>query len=278
MNAPESDECPDLQVLAAYVEGTLDEELVGGVMAHVNDCLTCRFVVLRAAAVDEEEQEEEAAVPWWRYAVAATVLVALIGTFFVGQRLRRRPDPIAMMASAAPAQARILEPRLSGGFRWAPYQNVMAGGQQSPTGEELKARGVAGKVLNDLQTDKSAQALHAKGVAHLLRDNAGAAVALLRTSAGLAPRDPRVWNDLAAALYIHAQDDAELREALVAARRAIELDPHFNEAYFNVALIQERIGTRAEIRSAWRAYLEHDSSSGWAAEAKNRLALYRDGS
>jgi Flp pilus assembly protein TadD len=149
---------------------------------------------------------------------------------------------------------------------------------QSPSSEELIARGVAGRVLHDLEGDHSTTAVHAKAVALLLRDNARAAIPLLRTCTRFTPRDARVWNDLAAALYIHGQDDAETHEALAAARHAIQLDPRLAEAYFNIALILERSGTKTEVRAAWSDYLRIDSSSGWAEEAKNRLALYHDGS
>jgi tetratricopeptide (TPR) repeat protein len=239
----------------------------------VSRCNTCRDIVAGTAAIAVTDQGHA----WWKYGAAAAILFVVVGgTLLVIQLIGKRSDPIAIMASAAPVRVRSVEPRLSG-FRWAPYRNIMAAGSHE-TGEELVARGVAGRVLHQLQSDNSARGLHAKGVANLLRDDAGAAVSLLRTSARLKPRDARIWNDLAAALYIHDQDGAELREALAAARRAIQLDPALTEAYFNTALILERTGTKAEIRAAWNEYLRHDSTSGWAEEAKNRLAIYRDGS
>jgi tetratricopeptide (TPR) repeat protein len=273
VNAPQTDHPFDLQVLAAFAEGTLDRDALPDVIGHVSHCKACREIVAGAAAIEADHSRHS----WWKYAVAAAILIVIIGGTLIRQRVGTRSDPIAVMASAAPVRVRSVEPRLSG-FEWAPYRNVMGNSSPHSSGEELVARGVAGRVLNQLRSDDSARGLHAKGVAHLLRDDAAAALSLLRKSARLTPLDARVWNDLAAALYIHDQDDAELREALGAARRAVHLDPRLSEAYFNVALVLERIGSKAEIRAAWTEYLRHDSTSGWAEEARNRLAIYRDGS
>jgi tetratricopeptide (TPR) repeat protein len=273
LNAP--DRCLDLEILSAFVEGVLDEETVADVIRHLAFCAKCRLVVERAAAIEEEDEYSGS---WWKVAVAASVIVfAILGAWvLLKPRPTAHPDPIRMMASTAPKMLRNVEPRLTGGFRWAPYRNVMAD-VRNKSAEELVAGGVAAQVLRDLKDDKSARALHAKAIACLVRDNAAAAVSLLRVAARLDAGDARVWNDLAAALYIDAQVDAELHEALGAARRAIRLDPRLSEAYFNVALILERVGTKQEIKSAWIEYLRHDPSRGWSEEARDRLTHYEDG-
>lgn len=205
----------------------------------------------------------------------ATAVAAFAAVWIIRELMPARADPIARMASAAPESIRTIQPRLSGGYRWAPFRNVMAGAPEQSS-EELTAGSVAGQVLHELKDDTSARALHARGVAYLVRENPAAAVPLLRKATRLLPRDARVWNDLAAALYVYARAEAELREALAAARRAVRLDPRLLEAYFNVALILERIGTKEEIRTAWREYLRRDPSGGWSDEAKERLALHQE--
>jgi tetratricopeptide (TPR) repeat protein len=204
----------------------------------------------------------------------AIAAVAAVAWFAVQSRRSTGADPIARMVSAAPLSTRTIKPRLSGGYGWAPFRNVMAEVPDT-SAEELKASSVAGQVLQQLKNDTSARALHAKGIAYLVRDNAAAAVPLLRQAARLLPKDARIWNDLAAALYVFAQSDVELREALAAAKIATRLDPGLTEGYFNIALILERgVGTREQIKNAWREYLRHDPSGGWSDEAKERLALY----
>jgi tetratricopeptide (TPR) repeat protein len=281
LNAPNTDH-PDLEIQSAFIEGSLDEETTLEVVRHLSRCATCRLVVERAAEVEEEFEESERAVAAATsrspsgFVIAISVIFAMMVVTVVVLVARRpvQADPIMRMASVAPLSARRIEPRLSGGFRWAPYRNLMAS-TQDKSSEELTAGSVAGQVLHELKEDKSARALHAKGIAHLVRGEAAAAVSALRKSADLAPRDARIWNDLAAALYMNAQVEAEWRDALEAARRAIRLDPRQIEPYFNVALILERIGTKEEVRSAWGEYLRHDPSSDWSDEAKERLAHYQ---
>jgi len=287
---------PDLEVQSAFIEGKLNPSKAAEVIRHLSRCARCRLVVGRAAEIEEELEEKNAAQPrrwlprrrrrsWerrpvWRMKKAAIAIVialaALAGVWTViDSMLLLRADPIVRMASSAPISMRTIQPRLSGGYRWAPFRNVMAGVPDT-SAEELTAGSVAGEVLQKLKNDSSARALHAKGVAYLIRDNAAAAVPLLRHAARLSPRDARIRNDLAAALYVSAQSDVELREALAAARNATRLNSRLTEAYFNIALILERgIGTKQQIKAAWSEYLRRDPSGGWSDEARERLARHQ---
>ncbi len=295
MSDSESDH-PDLEVQSAFIEGKLDPSKAAEVIRHLSRCARCRLVVGRAAEIEEELEEENAAQPrrwlpqrrrrsWERRPVGRVqktaiviviVLAALAGVWTVIDSMQRlRADPIVRMASSAPISTRTIQPRLSGGYRWAPFRNVMAGAPDT-SAEELTVGSVAGEVLQELKNDSSARALHAKGVAYLIRDNAAAAVPLLRHAARLSPRDARIRNDLAAALYVSAQSDVELREALAAARNAARLDSRLTEAYFNIALILERgIGNKQQIKAAWSEYLRRDPSGGWSDEARERLAHHQ---
>lgn len=278
MNAPER--CIDLEALSSFVDGALDGQPLNEVIRHLSRCASCRLIVERAAELEDERAEAVAPASEgtvkWKAAFAAALILALGATFLLvdNARWRDRADPIKLMASASPATERSIEPRLSGGFRWAPFRNAMAPATRKST-QQLTAAGTAAQVIHSLKDDKSAKALHAKGIAHLLQDDPSTAVTLLRLSAQLQPNDAHVWNDLAAALYVNARGDDEWREALAAARRAVGVDPHLTEAYFNVALILERIGTKQEIQAAWNEYLRRDPSGGWSEEAKDHLAHYQ---
>ncbi|HUP60881.1 MAG TPA: hypothetical protein VNA69_10730 [Thermoanaerobaculia bacterium] len=287
---------PDLETQSAFVEGTLDLGKSAAVIRHLSRCARCRLVVGRVAEIEEELEEEKAAPRRWvpqrrrpsrerrrvhlpvqKAAIAIFIALAILAVVWIVVDSTRPPgaDPIVRMASAAPISIRTIKPRLSGGYGWAPLRNVMADAPD-PSAEELRAASVAGQVLQELQNNTSARALHGKGVAYLIRDNAAAAVPLLRQAARLSPDDARIWNDLAAALYVFAASDLELREALAAAKHAVRFDPGLTEAYFNVALILERgIGTKEQIKAAWSEYLRRDPSGGWSDEAKERLALYQ---
>lgn len=90
----------------------------------------------------------------------------------------------------------------------------------------------------------------------------------------VAPQDPRLWSDLAAARLDRAErekDPFDLVLALAASDRALAATPSLPEAHFNRALALERLFLLEEARSAWKGYLQIDPSSDWAGEARERL-------
>ncbi len=55
--------------------------------------------------------------------------------------------------------------------------------------------------------------------------------------------------------------------------KVIGLDPGHLKAHFSLAASLEKMGDKEAARRAWRRYLELDSSSEWANEARKRLEL-----
>jgi tetratricopeptide (TPR) repeat protein len=283
--ASESEQCVDLEDLSAFIDGTLEGKELDDVVSHLSRCAKCRLIVERVIELDEEPDEVrvEPLVPHriepWKWIAAAAVVLAALFTVqqFRTQVPEARADPIEQMTTKAASNARTVEARMSGGFRWAPFRMLRNADPVQTAPEILEARGAAGDVLRQLKNDDSPQALHAKGVAFLIADRPAEAVRVLKKSAELAPGNARVWSDLAVALYTNAPSDdtAASRAAFDATEQAIRLNPRLTEAYFNRALILERIpGSKEQIRSAWTDYLRHDPSGGWADEARDRLAHY----
>src|SRR5215471_20829678 len=70
------DSCPDLETLAAYIDGQLTKEARADVTQHLTGCETCYFVFTESAhmrptmAIAEPAVEQptsaKAAVTWWR--------------------------------------------------------------------------------------------------------------------------------------------------------------------------------------------------------------------
>ncbi len=56
-------------------------------------------------------------------------------------------------------------------------------------------------------------------------------------------------------------------------RKTLEVDPRHLKAQYSLAVSFERDAQPNKARRAWRRYLELDSSSDWAAEARQRLEL-----
>jgi tetratricopeptide (TPR) repeat protein len=273
-----STKCPTDETLALFVSGDIDDATRNDVLAHIESCSDCMAAVLSANAHLEEERSvvrdwsgrARSGSRWWLAAVAAAVIIAVIAV----PLLSRRNDPMARLIALAPASARPVEPRLSGGFAWAPYRGPMRATDSAADTELLKLGGAAGDAIARAQRDRSERAQHAAGIALILVDQPAEAIDRLRIVAEQSPNDVRDWSDLAAARYAAAvklQRPSLLPEALAAADRALRLDPKSAEALFNRALILEHLGQTGEARKAWLRYLEVDSSSSWATEARAHL-------
>lgn len=265
--------CPTDETLALFASGDIDDPTRNNVLAHIETCSDCMAAVLSANAYLDEERSARSVWTqsrWWMGAVAAAIVIAIIAF----PLLRGRNDPIARLVALAPVSGRQVEPRLSGGFAWAPYHGPMRATDSAPDTERLKLGGAAGDAIERAQRDHSQEAQRAAAVALLLIDRPTDAIDRLQAIAAQSPGDARAWNDLAAARYAAA---AQLRrppllpEALAAADRALAADPQSAEALFNRALILERMSRAADAQKAWLRYLEADNSSQWAKEARGHV-------
>ena len=252
--------CPTDETLALFAAGQVDPETRNAVLAHLETCKECMSAVLAANA---HLAEEKTGSNWWIGAVAAAVIVALV---IAVPMLRRRSDPVRTLVAAAPASERFVEPRLSGGFAWAPYRGPMRAAEPETQAAQMKVAGAAADVIERAQKDHSAKAERAAGVALMLVGNPTSAAGHLRAA--------EAWSDLAAAQYADAMRSgsaAPLSDALAAADLALAADPRSPEALFNRALILQHLGHTEDARTAWRRYLEIDPHSPWAAEARAHL-------
>lgn len=262
--------CPPPEVIAAMAEGKLARAEIAPLLEHVEECPACRNE-LKLASITLAEERDAAPRRWWIAAAAAAILLLLPAAWFWQFRSR---TPIETLAAAAPKSARILEPRLSGGFSWAPYRGALRSADPATEAQKLKLGGAAGSVIEDAQRDESAAAQHAAGVAYVLIEKPKEAVERLRRAATARGNDPKIWSDLAAAQFVGAlqlQAPSMFPEALASADRALSIDPRHAEALFNRALILQRMGLVDRERAAWERYLAVDAESAWAEEARKHL-------
>jgi CHAT domain-containing protein/tetratricopeptide (TPR) repeat protein len=101
------------------------------------------------------------------------------------------------------------------------------------------------------------------------------AIGSLRSAAVLEGDSAALQTDLAAAELSRAglrQSPLDLLEAADAADSALALDAHDRAAAFNLALALDWLAADSQAAGAWRAYLRIDSTSGWAGEARSRVA------
>lgn len=267
-------EHPDAETLAAFVDGTLPRAEVGGVLAHLDRCPACTAHV-RAANDDRTGRARAARQTWW-WAAAA---VALIGLVVVPFAMNVRRTPAERLVELAPRSLRAVEPRLTGGFVWAPYRGPVRASDDEAGAAQLKLKGLAGELLERADGERSAAAQRDAGVGLVLIGESGQAVARLREATTKAPQDARAWSDLAAAQYALAVQlgrSSAYAEALASADAALRIDPRLAEALFNRALILEALGLTGDARAAWQRYLQVDRSSPWSSEARTRLSRLRE--
>jgi tetratricopeptide (TPR) repeat protein len=81
---------------------------------------------------------------------------------------------------------------------------------------------------------------------------------------------PEFHNDLGAA-YLEAGGEGFLAKAGEEFRHALQADPEFVPAAFNLAIFYERTGLLSEARRQLERFLELDPSSEWAGEARSKL-------
>ncbi|HEV7768511.1 MAG TPA: CHAT domain-containing protein [Thermoanaerobaculia bacterium] len=264
---------PGAQVMAAFVDGTLNREEVATVAAHLRDCSDCRTVVGETAQFKREEEKPEEIKtrtnPWWL--AAAAVLAAIAVTAPLLQWNKPAETPIAQLIAAAPRDHRKLEPRLAG-FPWARLQ-ASSRGIATVDPVDLKLNGAVGEVLEQTLPRTDADSRCATGVAYLLIDRPDASIAALEHAAAIA-NDARAWNYLAAARIVFAEKGrpSQLPLALADVDRALRIDVRSAEALFNRALILQRMGLREQASAAWQRYLEVDPGSEWSVEARAHLA------
>ena len=264
--------CPDAEVLAAFAEGRLSRDEAAEVLAHIDGCDDCMATL---EALNETIATRNVVVmkprrAWWLAAAAAVAIG--IAALFVGREQR---SPMTRLIELAPASARPVEARLSGGFPWASYRGPMRADEADTDPQRMRLIGTAGDIVAEADRNKSAEAQQAAGVALLVIDQPLPAIERLRAAVQASPNDAAAWSDLAAAQYsaaLRMNRPSLLPEALVSADRALRLDAKSAEALFNRALVLERMGLLQEARAAWKRYLEIDSTSKWAVEARGRLA------
>lgn len=246
------------------------------VLEHIETCSECMAAVLSANAQlgARASRPQSSSVSlgdrrWW-LAAAAAALIAIVAVPF----LLHRNDPIAKLVALAPRSARVVEPRLTGGFTWAEYAGAERATSSAADAQQMKLAGAAGELVEQADRDRDASAQHAAGVAMVLVQRPADGIARLEAAANES-KDAKSWSDLAAARYAAASQlgRASLYPAALAATdAALRIDPNLPEALFNRALIIERLGLTDEARRAWQRYLEVDPSSPWANEARTHLA------
>ncbi len=285
--------CPDSARIAAYLDDRLFEEERRALEVHFAGCESCWRVFsdsvsclaeLRAAEGEAKPPKRRRllavplASPYRRWTAAALLLatVGLTGWLWqgrVGSEANAKPGDLV----ASEAEHRAVLPRFTGVVEWKPPppDRVRAASADAPpppgAWRYLKMVDEARHAAGDSPSGEQLQRL---GSAYLLAGSSDQGLQTLERATAAAPDDPRALSDLGAAYLargIARGDGNDVAEALETVDRALAAAPDLIEARFNRALALEELPLPGEAERAWKAYLELDSQSAWAAEARDRL-------
>lgn len=207
----------------------------------------------------------------WLPAAVAAVLLVTIGGIWMSRLLS--PSPARLLAQAYYEQ-RTSDFRLAG----AAYAQIRVprGGVSAFTLPEplLKAQAQLKEQIKS--NPDNPELLRLQGEAEMMTHNAATAVRTLQMAVDLSPQDARVLADLGAAYALRGdlQDQFDdYSSALEDLSRSLQIQPGVTEVVFNRALVLEKKMLFDQAVQEWQNYLQLDSSSGWADEARKHLSV-----
>jgi tetratricopeptide (TPR) repeat protein len=281
--------CPELETIAAYLDGRLSNGERARVTEHLADCETCYFVTAEAtqmwatdaAVINEKANIEQRQTEWWRrlpaskkaWSSAAVLVTAASFLLAVGTGM----IPLAGDSSglralvAAVGTDRIFEPRLSGGFVYGPVRGPVRGVDGSPASPDVRI--AVASIEKEAARRRTPQHLHELGIAYLVTGDMPRAIVTLEDAVNHT-NAARTASDLAAAYLVRGVREnrpQDMSRALALASVAARCDTAMGEALFNRAFALEHLSMFDDARQAWQAYLKVDDQSGWAAEARIHL-------
>jgi len=239
-------------------------------LAHVAECEACGLTLRLASEALNEADASSDLMPvparrWWPVvALIAAALTIVVGG--LAWQPGREASAERLLAQAY-TERRPFEFRL-GDAEFAPVRvERSAGASRSKALLEAEVRTTQALAANP----RDVTALQMRGRAEMLESEPASAVSTFRRALALAPGNAALLADLGAA---YAQDGnwAAAHEALT---EALRLDPKLASAVFNRALVNEKREAWGEAAADWERYLALDAASGWAREARGRLAGLR---
>lgn len=215
-------------------------------------------------------------------AVLLTGILVGVGAwwlFFYDSRLDR-----ALQAfQEAYRNDRIIEARISA-LRYAPRLESR-GNVRETAGRIARARAQAA-LVDAAARNPGPEAENALGQFYLVNKQFPEAIEHLDKAVRLSPGNAQFHSDFAAALLEKGKADSnqsepgqallgqalkEIGRALEQTEEALRLHPSLPEALFNRALCCQQLMLWNEARLGWQSYLERDSATLWAEEARKNL-------
>lgn len=214
------------------------------------------------------------------YLAIAASLLLVGGGFFIWRTLssRNQVDQGLAALQSAYRDERPLESRISG-FTYAPFRSTRGPEDEKFDNNDLS---LAELTLRQGLKDRPSPAAHyALGKVFLAKKDFDGAIKEFDEALKGDPNNAQLYSDLGAAwlekgkIDVGGKEPGKGMEALGTSlenlNKALELNPNLLEARFNRALVYQNLRLSPRAIDAWRKYLEMDSNSYWAIEARKNL-------
>ena len=278
-------QCVTDETLTDYLEGSLDPAIRAASEVHLVSCGRCRdrlafFMRMLQPEVTAEETDalQVIAAEWdrnkigrevparsrsigrWLAGIGAVAAVLVVGLVSMWLTTRRAVEP----KSATEVVQLLLDEN-------RPFETRIAGQPHRPIVRTRSASdaGVSYSVLAGEMTRLSATS-HEMGRFYLLQKDFSHAIPYLEMAERETGASAAVHNDLGVA-YLETGNGDQLKKAESEFLHAIRQDGLFADAIFNLAVFYERTNATAKAEAQWKRYVEVDSQSDWADEARERL-------
>ncbi|HMS41294.1 MAG TPA: CHAT domain-containing protein [Pyrinomonadaceae bacterium] len=166
------------------------------------------------------------------------------------------------------------ESRISS-FEYAP-QITVRGNTETDTNKN-KLRLIETKLLEALDKNPTAKNFHALGVFYLTQAKFADAIKNFEKAVQLVNKTAKYYNDLGSAYFELAKSGEKsqklenLARANEAFSKAFELNSNLLETLFNKSLTLQELNLPNQAKESWNLYLQKDSTSKWADEARKNL-------
>ena len=202
---------------------------------------------------------------------SAGLIICAIAAGIVFVMTRGQAPSEAAMASLKQGlkDVRLSEARISGGFNYSRYAGSTRGIDNNDndfylTRAENKVKSAADQESKGIENRiVLARVYLARGT----RDGAAQALVILNQLGTSATDKADVLNDIGVARV----QQREYPDAIEYFKRALQKNPSYDEALFNLALAEEFDNRTEDARHDWQKFINQSSDEKWKAEARNRL-------
>jgi CHAT domain-containing protein len=274
-------------IINDYVFGHLDEADAASFRATLAGDHERRFKLELTQALREKALAKNVKVredkPWFfaslktffrqpKYAGAFAVLLIAVLVSAIYLIRRSNPDELAEL-HAIYRQERPTETRISE-FGYAPLPQLRGAPELR---EKNRLRLIENGLIEDAEKTPNARTHHALGVFYLTQQKYTDAIKEFESALKFADKNAKIHNDFGAAYFELAKTSAiekrleALAKSLEEFTTATELDGNLLEALFNKSLALQELRLPRQAKQSWMLYLQKDSSSPWADEARRNL-------